>query len=615
MQRFNSRYINTKLHGLSEAVNVRLTGRWILLCAIVGVGAGFGSLLFAFLLQHLQSFALGHLAGYTYPLPAGEADGAVSTIKHTIDEIKYVAHPWMLILLPAVGGLISGALVYTFAPEAEGEGVDNAIKAYHMNRGVIKPLATIIKMIASVITIGSGGSAGREGPIATIGGGVGSFLAMKLNLSEDERKTLVLAGIGAGIGSIFRAPLGGAIFATEVLYRKDIETEGLIPSIIASIIAYSIYSSVTGWKTVFIFQAAHFERPLELPLYIVLALIVTVVGIFYTRIFFALKHNFFDRLKINKYWKPAIGGLMVGAVAYFFPAVLSSSYGYLQLALQGNLTIPFMLILAFLKIFTTSFTIQSGGSGGVFAPSLVIGGLLGGAYGLLVHQLFPTLAVDPQGYALVGMGAFFSGVVNIPFAATILITEMSGSYDLLVPLIFASAISYIGAQSWSLYAQQLESRLGSMSHRGAFMREVLESVKVRTAYRPVPNMPVIEIDTPIQKILDAFTRSEVLVLPVLNKSTDKLVGLLSIYDVRNLLNNEDSPAIIAADIMTPLFVLHLNDSLGKAFEYFIESGEPEIPVLANGSDRRAIGTLSERGFLIAYEKSVKASGATSEIYE
>lgn len=578
---------------------------------LVGVVAGLGSTVFAWLLEHLQHILLYGFAGYNYPAPAGEGGSPGGAFN--IGQILNVSHSWLLILIPTVGGLVSGWLVYITLGDPEVQGIDAVIRSYHLNEGIIKPIVPVIRTIASILTIGSGGSAGREGPMGQFGAGFGSFLATKLKLSERERRILLMAGMGAGIGSIFRAPLGGAIFSSEVLYRKDMESEGLMPSIISSIVAYSIFASIMGWGTIFKFSTVHFQKPLELPLYIILALLETVLGIFYTRVFLGFKDRFFQRLKVNPALRPAIGGFMVGIIAFFFPAVMGSSYGYLQEALYGNLSLWFMLSLGFLKIFATTFTLQSGGSGGDFAPSLVIGGLFGGAFGAFVFSHFPQIVSDPNGYVLVGMAAFFSAVANIPIASTIIITEMSGSYQLLVPLIFASAISYIGAQSWSIYVEQLESRIDSITHRGNFIHDVLQSVRVRSAYRPVPNMPVIEKDTPVKKILDAFMASEVLVLPVVDKKIEKIVGLVSLYDVRNLLKEENNLAIIAADLMNNPVVLHLNDTLEKAFKAFIESGEPELPVLAHGSDIIAIGTLSERGFLIAYEKSVNASGGDSKI--
>jgi len=604
MPKINSRKLRTNLYGFSQAVNVVTTGRWILLCILVGIVAGLSSIVFSYLISHLQDLSLSGWAGFSLPEPGGESITGNSAESVTGNIILTFSQNWPVIVLPAIGGLISGFLVFTWAPEAKGHGTDSVIKAYHHNKGIIKPIVPVIKIIASAFTIGTGGSAGKEGPIAQIVAGFGSFLSQKINLSEKERKILVMAGIGAGIGSIFKAPIGGAIFSSEVLYRKDMESDGLMASIIAAIVGYSIYASVSGWEPMFSFQPVHFQKPLELPLYILLAILIMVAGIIYTKIFYKTE-EIFDRFKISNYYKPAIGGLLVGIMGFFYPSVLGSSYGFLQAALHGNLAISFMLILAILKILATSLTISSGGSGGVFAPSLVIGGLIGGAFGFAAQAMFPGLVTTPEGFVLVGMASFFAGAANVPIASTILITEMSESYGLLVPLLFASAIAYIGAQSWSIYKQQLEDRFASQSHRGQFMSDVLENVKVRSAYRRVHNMPIVNFKCHVRDIIDAFTTAETLVLPVENDQ-GKIVGLISLYDVRALLDEENNDLIIAADIMYHAKSLHLNDPLNKAFDQFIETGLPEIPVLKHGKENEFIGTLSERGFLIAYERAIKS---------
>lgn len=611
MPKINARKLRTNLHGFGQAVNVISTGRWIFFCIIVGVIAGLSSLIFSYLLHVFQDYTISQWAGIFVPEPGGESlKGATDQIVSG-NPVMHFSTNWPILVLPALGGIVSGFLVFTFAPSAEGHGTDAVIKAYHHNNGLIKPRVPIVKLIASAFTIGTGGSAGKEGPIAQIVAGASSWLSTKINLTPRERKMLMMAGMGAGIGSIFKAPIGGAIFSSEVLYKKDMESEGLMASIISAIVGYSVYASFTGWEPIFSFKPVHFQRPAELPLYIILALIVMVAGIIYTKTFYGVK-DLFEKIHIPNHFKPAIGGLVVGIIGFFFPAILGSSYGYLQAALDGHLALSFMLALAVLKIIATSFTINSGGSGGVFAPSLVIGGLIGGAFGYAMQAMFPALVTNPEGYVLVGMASFFAGSANVPIASTILITEMSESYGLIVPLLFASAIAYIGAQNWSIYIQQIEDRFASTSHRGEFLNEVLENIKVRSAFRRIRNMPVVNHRSTVKEILDAFTNAETLVLPVENDES-KVVGMLSLYDVRNLINQEaTTDLIIAADIMYPPQAVHLNDPLSKAFDYFIMSGEPEIPVLKNGSETEFIGTISERGFLIAYEKAVKEEPEETE---
>lgn len=602
MPSFNTRKLKTSLHDLGKAVNVITTGRWMLYCIIIGALAGLAALLFSYCLDIMHDLLISDAAGMQLLKPAGEHMLFNTQLpRRLINAVTFHQH-WLIIVLPAFGGLVSGYLVFKFAPEAEGHGTDAVIRSFHHNKGYIRPIVPFIKLIASVFTIGTGGSAGKEGPIAQIGAGMASYIGTKLNMSEQERKIMLMAGLGAGIGAIFKAPIGGALFAAEVFYRKDFQSEGLVASIIASIIGYSVYASFDGWEPIFTFQPISFSTPYELPLFILLALIVMIGGITYTKIFYGTK-DLFDKLDIPKYLKPAIGGLLVGIIAFFVPSVIGSSYGYLQAALNGNLAISFMLVLLVVKIFATSLTINTGGSGGVFAPSLVIGGLLGGAFGYGIEMMYPGTLASPEAYVLVGMGAFFAGAANVPVSSTILISEMSKSYGLIVPLIFASAIAYLGAQNWSIYREQIEDRHASSSYRGAFLQDVLQSVKVRNAYQPIKDPPKLKQSCNVHQILEAFGQSGTLVLPV-EDDQQNIVGMVSLYDARNVLTQDTHNFIIAADLMVPPEFLRMNDPLSKAFQFFKKTGEPELLVKRHGSKNSFMGVLSEREFLLAYERAI-----------
>ncbi|MCW9706429.1 chloride channel protein [Fodinibius salsisoli] len=597
----NSRKLRTNLHDLGQAVNMIITGRWLFYCVIIGILAGLFALLFNFLFELIQEVAIHQLAGTVITHPDNER-----IFEDFILPLDFFAieQPWLLFFLPALGGLISGLIVYKFAPQARGHGNDAVIEAYHSSVD-LKSNIPFTKLLASVFTIGTGGSAGKEGPIAQIGAGIGSYVSKKLDMGVRERRIFMMAGLAAGIGAIFKAPIGAALFSSEVLYRSDFESEGLVAGVISSIISYSVYASVTGWESIFSFQPVSFSNPYELPLFILLAVIVMVAGILYTKIFNGIK-TLFDKVSLPFYLKPMVGGLLVGIIGFFFPAVLGTSYGSLQAALHGNLTIPFMLTLVVLKMVATSFTIQSGGSGGVFGPSLVIGGLLGGVLGYTIEMIAPGTITSPEAFVLVGMASFFSAVANVPVSSTILISEMSKSYGLIVPLIFASAVAYLGAQSWSIYKQQLENRFSSTSYRDDFLSEVMQHLKVRSAFQKAKYMPVINHRWRASQILDEFSRADSLILPVDNDDGD-IIGMISLYDVRMLLQKEVGDVIIAADIMVPPKLLKLNDSFSTALDYFRESGEPELPILRPGSENQFIGVLSEREFLLKYEQAMSRS--------
>ncbi|MFZ2039796.1 MAG: chloride channel protein, partial [Desulfobacterales bacterium] len=364
--------------------NVPLAGKWALKFIVVGLIAGLGSIVFHFLCQLGIHFFLDLMAGYRPPQPMGE--------HRLLPPSNTEFNRWILLLLPAVGGIVSGWLVYTFAPEAEGHGTDAAIDAYHNKGGFIRGRVPIVKVLASAITMTTGGSGGREGPIAQIGAGFGSYLATRFNLSTRERRIMMAAGIGAGVGSIFRAPLAGTLFAAEVLYRDpDFESEVIIPAGITSVVAYCLFCLKFGWGSLFESPPFKFQNPVELGPYLVLALILVGAGILYIKIFYGTTHYFKKIKYIPNHLKPAIGGLLTGMVGFFWPQCLAFGYGYLQKALFSELAIGFLLALAFGKMLTTAFTIGSGGSAGVFGPSVVIGGALGGAVGQAFHDVMPAL--------------------------------------------------------------------------------------------------------------------------------------------------------------------------------------------------------------------------------
>ena len=384
-------------------------GKWAFYFLIIGIIAGLGSILFHYLCVLGMHYFMDLLAGYRPPSPAGE--------HHLLEPSTIPFRRYMLFFLPAMGGLFSGWLVYTFAPEAEGHGTDAAIDAYHNKGGKIRARVPIIKTIASAVTLTTGGSGGREGPIAQIGAGFGSFLATRLKLSHRERRIMMAAGIGAGVGSIFRAPLAGALFAAEVLYRDpEFEAEVIIPAGIASVVAYCVFCLVFGWGTLFAAPDFVFRNPMELIPYLALAGVLVGTGFLYVKSFYGIT-GFFHRLHIPNHLKPAIGGLATGAIGVLFPHTLAFGYGYIQQALTDlhGISILFLLTLAVGKIFTTSFSIGSGGSGGVFGPSVVIGGAMGGAVGKVFHKLMPTVVTEPGSFIIVGMAGFFAGCFQYPY--------------------------------------------------------------------------------------------------------------------------------------------------------------------------------------------------------
>ncbi|MFQ5706669.1 MAG: chloride channel protein [bacterium] len=580
----------------SKYFEFKFTGRWMFYSFLIGIVSGLGGILFIYLQGWIQTISLQNLAGYLPPLPGGE--GLSNT------EFSLPLHRWWILVIPVVGGLISGILVYTWAPEAEGHGTDGVIKAFHHGRGVIRARVPIIKTLASAVTIGTGGSAGREGPIAQIGAGFGSLLATKLKLSDADRRIMVVSGMAGGIGSIFRSPIGGAMFAVEALYRDDMETEGLVPAITSSIIAYSVLASVIGWKTIFLTGKYVFQNPLELVFYAIFGLACALIGIFYVKFFYGLQEKFFQPLRIPRHLKPALGGLLVGMVGFFMPQILASGYGWVQMAIDGKLTITLMLSAAILKVFVTSFTISSGGSGGIFAPSLFMGAMLGGAFGSLAHNLFPQIISQPSAFVLVGMAAFFAGAANVPVSVTILITEMTGSYGLLVPLIFTSTIAYFIAKKWSIYSQQVKNRAESPAHRGDLIVDILKEIPIHVAYKANSNMPKIPNNWPVQKILPLFSDYPEDSFPVVDQD-GKITGLLTMDTLRAVIGDQGvDNLIVAEDIKSQFVTVTPNENLNEALFKFLKTKYAVLPVVDEQDPNKVLGTLSYRDLITAYDDAL-----------
>lgn len=415
------------LRRIAVSFDLRSSGKWFLLSALIGVVAGVGAIGFQVASQAVMHYSLSEMSGYIPHEPAGEH----GIFKHSDKEFS----PWMLVAVMGVGGLISGFLVFTFAPEAEGHGTDAAIEAFHQKRGQIRSRIPIIKMIASAVTIGTGGSGGREGPIAQIGAGFGSFLADRLKLSARDRRIMLAAGMGAGVGSIFRAPLAGALFAAEILYSDaDLESDVIVPAAISSIIGYSVFSLSLPQDKKFMplfgdKLGYSFGTPLELIPLTLLAVILVIVGILYIKVFYGT-HKLFKKVPVPRHFRPAIGAVLAGlcgiGLYYLWGhdrrvlAVLSTGYSALQISVENadSLGIGLLLTISLAKIATTALTISSGGSGGVFGPSMVIGGCLGGAVGVFFNHLWPDLVPNPEVFAIVGMAGFFAGCAHAPISTS-----------------------------------------------------------------------------------------------------------------------------------------------------------------------------------------------------
>lgn len=445
--------------------------------ALLGVAGAAAAQLFTLLLRGATWLFLNVLAGYHPPGLPNEGG--------TLQEIIGRHGLWLVPLATTVGGLLVGILVQRLAPETEGHGTDTVVHAFHRTQGVLRPRVTPIKLIASALTIGSGGSAGREGPIALAAAGVGSVYARIMQRPAADRRMLLVVGMAAGIAAIFRSPIGAALFAIEVLYLDmEFESVALLPAMLASVVAYAVNGLFVGWQPLFrVPSQLTLPRLIDNGWYLVLGVAGGLVAAIVPLVFYGVR-DLFRRMPVPNEVKPAIGGLGMGLLALAWPGVIAGGYGWMQLAIDGRLATGALLALLLVKPLAMSLTISSGGSGGVFAPTLFIGGMLGGLLAALTHQPAAPLVI-------VGMAAVFSGAAHVPVASLMMVTEMTGGYTLLVPAALAVMLSYLVqrrlASRWryqGLYEAQVPGRADSPAHHTEHLKIALRLLKERQVLEP-----------------------------------------------------------------------------------------------------------------------------------
>lgn len=573
-------------------------GRWLVLALLVGVVAGLGGAFLTWGVDWIGSVVLHDVVGFQVPGHGEAADAGWSLPER----------PWFLLLVLPLVGLVVGWLVQTFAPEAEGHGTDAVINAYHRERAELRKRVVPVKLITSMLTIGSGGSAGREGPVAQVGAGFGSYLADLLRLGYHDRRVLVISGMAAGIGGMFRAPLGAALFAVEVLYSDpDFESEALIPAIISSIVSYIVVASLTGWNSIFHTADIHFARPHELVAYLVLGMVVAVVGVIYVKVFYGMRDNVFARMPIPNWTKPAVGGLLLAILALAVPQVLGGGYGWLQLTLDNQLPLKILVLLLPAKILATSFTISSGGSGGVFAPSLVIGGVTGAIFADLVGRVAPQLAPPTAACVLVGMGGFFAGVAKVPIASLIMVAEMSGSYGLLVPMMLVSSVAYLLTRGVSIYEAQVPARVDSPAHIGEFQIDVLERLTVGQVMEPDQKVVSVNPGASFEAVLEIAGEVDQEAFPVVDEH-GIIEGMFSINDVRRVMATPEVwPLLVASDLGVTahgMAYLEPDDDLHTALQRFTVFKREILPVVDGQPPAPVIGILRHHQVMEAYDREI-----------
>jgi chloride channel protein, CIC family len=592
--------------GINWLLNRSYLGKWAFIGLLIGIVAGLGATIFYFLIQIVTDFLLGGITGFYPPNTSSETPALVSVSPHFL----------LIPVATALGGLIAGLLIFVFAPEAEGHGTDAAIDAFHNKAGAIRRRIPVVKMIASAFTIGSGGSAGREGPTAQIAAGFGSMIGEIFGLSVRDRRIALAAGIGAGIGSIFKSPFGGAILSAEILYSgSDIEADALIPSFIAAPVGYVIFGFFTNFTPIFGTAVQYnFTNPLNLIFYALLGITCAGAGRLYTTTFYGVK-RFFDRLKIPKYLRPMIGAAIAGLIGVFFPEVLGLGYGFLQYAIDGNLSLIYvnyiglpviliLLALIFLKIFATSVTVGSGGSGGVFAPALFIGGFVGAVFWMVIHNFDPGAIPIPFPLVIVGMMALFAGVGRAPIATILMVSEMTGNLTLLAPSMIAVIISYYFTGSkYTIYHSQVETRADSPAHRGEYNVPLMTKIPVETAM--VTDVVSVNENDPVTKANQLMIDGKFNGLPVVS-AEGEIVGFIAVNDALRV-PKEQSTSTPAKDVMTQNVIsIGPKESLYEALRKMTTNSISRLPVIDPESGK-LLGIVTLTDIFRSYDKSVKES--------
>jgi CIC family chloride channel protein len=586
--------------------------RLILIASIIGVISGFGALIFYEGLKLAMAFFWGDLLGYVYPREG-----------QNISQIAQWSLPSsLLLLLPILvfGSLISGILLTKFAPEAEGDGTDAAIQAFHTD-GRIRKRIPLVKAVTSILTISTGGSAGREGPAAQISAGFGSLVGDMLGLTPRERRIALATGIGAGIGTMFKAPLGGAVLAAEVLYTRDFEADAIVPAFLASIIGYGIFGFFEGYTPLFALTAINWTIQ-QLPFFLILGFFCAAFGFVYIFTFYWTQEKFSalsSRYHIPPYLKPVSGAVILGLFVLMLASIspdaellgfggLGAGYGFTQLIIYSMVPLAVLILLPFVKILTTSLTLGSGGSGGVFGPGLAIGASVGGAIGILLHLLTPALvpAETVPAFVIVGMIALFGAIANAPIAVLIMVVEMVGSFTLLVPAMGAVAVSKLFLGDTTIFRAQVPTKAQSGAHRGEYDRETLERILVRDAMIPGEAVITFSPSDELAKVLDFTASTGHTGFPVLEDG--RLVGIITNRDAQSLRTGKGlCPAIRQA--MTPApFVVYPEDTLEKALAIMVGHNFDHLPVVRAETPDTLAGFLTRSDILRTY---VQASYLTA----
>jgi CIC family chloride channel protein len=506
-------------------------------------------------------------------------------------------------LLPMAGALLLIPLSLLFPGEVNGYGFPRFLEVVNIRGGIIKGRNIITKTLAAALTIGSGGSAGVEGPIAIIGGATGSAIGQIFRVSESRMKLLIAAGAAGGIAATFNAPIAGIMFAVEIVLLGNYELSSFSAIVISSGVATVISRGYYGASPAFPVPQYNLRSPLEIPFYIVMGILIGFLAVFYIKLFHRMKDHF-DDFRLHPQFKPVLGAFIVGAIGIFLPQIMGNGYEFIDSALAGKILLPTIALLVFFKILTTSVTIGSGGSGGIFAPALFIGAMAGGSFGYCVHYFFPAWTASPQAYATVGIGAFLAAATHAPLTGIFLLFEMTGNYKIIIPLMFATIIGTLVAKR--VYPESIDTveltKRGIRIHAG---REVSVMSRIKVGEVMDPDFVAVPKETLLKDLIDIMIRRDRFYVPITDDAGN-MVGIVSGQDVRPALFEEQVKNVVrAGELATEkVIVLKPADDLNAAITAFSRKDIEEIPVVAEHNPKKVVAMLKRKDVIDAYNREV-----------
>jgi len=525
-----------------------------------------------------------------------------------------MSSPWYIIILaPVIGGLIVGPLIYFFAPEAKGHGVPEVMQAILLKGGNIRPRVAVIKALASAISIGTGGSVGREGPIIQIGSSLGSTVGQFFRVPSKRLKTLVGCGAAAGIAAAFNAPIAGALFAVEIILM-DFAVAQFSPIVISSVMATVISHHFEGDFAAFQVPPYEMGSTVEIGFYFLLGAVSGLASYLFIKLLYYSEDLFENRINFPEYFKPVLGGLVIGMIGLYFPHVMGVGYDTINIALHGNMVWKLAILLLFVKIFATSVTLGSGGSGGIFAPSLFMGAMVGAFFGTVVHDLFPDITAGPGAYALVAMGGLVAGTTRAPITAIIIVFELTNDYHIILPLMITCIISMIVSSKLSresIYTLKLVMR-GIQIKEGTEIN-IMESIYVKDVY--TEKFDYINLNDNFSQVVNKIIQGRGRHFPVLD-SNGIIRGVILVDTIKDYLFERDSlqNLLIAEDIMSTNFeTIALDDNCQTALDIMSKYKFDNLPVTESAGSKKVIGVIWRNDIQDAYNQEVERREISSTL--